>query len=188
MINSRSIQSVGGAVLGIVGALVFGGTVVSAQSLPELRPGMRIQFRAPSVVDGRVTGKIVSRTPASFVVIGEREGEYTVGFAALSELKVSRGVSHAAGAVRGALVGGGLGLVVGAIIGLSENSRGQGGYTLGPPTFAQGLLIGTGGGVAIGAALGGYEGLERWEGIHLPAPVALLPVRHGLGVRLALGR
>ena len=189
MIRSQIIRSGGFAALGIASALALSGTVVAAQSYPELQPGVRIQFRAPNIIDRRVTGKIASRTPESIVVVGNREGEYIVAFGALSELRVSRGVSHADGAVRGALVGTGLGLGVGAILGASSNSRGQGGYTLGPPTFAQGLLIGAGGGLAIGAILGGISGLEHWERIHLPVPVTLLPVRNGLGVRLAaLGR
>ena len=189
MMKSQSLRTIGRAALGIAGALAFGGTAVAAQSFPELQPGVRIQFRAPIIVDGRVTGKIVSRTPESIVVVGEREGEYIVAFGALSELKVSRGVSHADGALRGALVGTGLGLGVGAIIGASSNSRGQGGYTLGPPTFAQGLLIGAGGGLAIGAVLGGISGLEHWEGIRFPVSVALLPVHRGVGVRIvALNR
>ena len=190
MISSRSTRSVGRVMLAVVLALGIGATAASSQTLPELQPGMRVRIRAPSVVDGRVTGKIASRTAESFVVVAEPGAEFTVPFAALSELTVSRGISHAAGAVKGAMWGGGLGLGVGLMFAAVPHSDAQSGsgFGFGPPTAGQSILIGTGSGLAIGFVLGGLSGSERWERVRPPATVAVVPASRGFGIRFALSR
>jgi len=167
-----------------------GHTAAAAQAFPEVQPGTRVRIRAATVVDGRVTGKIVGRAAESFVVDGESGGEFTVPFAALSELSVSHGVSHARGALTGAMWGGGLGLGVGLVFTAVPNSerKSQSGFTLGPPTAAQGVLLGASGGLLIGSALGALQGSEQWERLRLPASIALVPVRRGVGLRFTLGR
>ena len=189
MIGSRSARSIGRVMLAAGIALGVGGTALS-QTLSELQPGMRVRIRAPSVFDGRVTGKIASRTAESLVVVAEPGAEFTVPFAALSELTVSRGISHADGAVKGAIWGVGFGLGVGLMLAAVPQSDAQSGSGagLGPPTAEEGILIGTGSGLAIGLLLGGLGGSERWERLRLPATVAVVPACRRFAIRFALSR
>jgi hypothetical protein len=191
MIGSRRTPATARVVLAILGALALGDTVAAAQALPELQPGMRVRIRAPNVVDGQLTGKIASRTAEALVVTDERRGEFTVPVAAMSELNVSRGSSHSAGALKGAMWGAGLGLGVGLMFAAVPNSErhshsGYAGYGLGPPTAEEGILLGCGGGLVIGFSLGALAGSERWDRVHIPASIAVVPARRGLGLRFAL--
>jgi hypothetical protein len=190
MIGSQRASSTARVVLAILVALALGDTVAAAQALPQLHSGMRVRIRAPTVVDGQLTGKIASRTAEALVVTDERRGEFTVPFAALSELNVSRGKSHSAGALKGAMWGAGLGLGVGLMFAAVPNSdrHSQSGYGLGPPTAEEGILLGFGGGLVIGFSLGGLAGSERWDGVHVPASIAVVPVGRRLGLRFAINR
>lgn len=178
------------AAFGVIIALALGGEVAAAQRFPELQPGTRVRIRAASVADKQLTGKITSRTSDAFVVAGERGEGFTVPFAALSEVSVSRGVSHARGALTGAMWGGGLGLGVGLVFAAVPNSEreSQSFYTLGPPSAAQGVVIGTASGLVIGSLLGALEGREEWERLRVPVLVTLLPMPRGAGLRFTLAR
>jgi hypothetical protein len=116
--------------------------------------------------------------------------QYQPASAALSELNVSRGKSHSAGALRGAMWGAGLGLGVGLMFAAVPNSErhSQSGYGLGPPTAEEGILLGCGGGLVIGLSLGGLAGTERWDSVRIPASIAVVPVGRRLGLRFALNR
>ena len=187
--SRRMTSSVRVAML-IILALALGDGVAAAQALPDLQTGTRVRIRAPNIVDGQLTGKITSRTAEAVVVAGEHGAEYTVPFAALSELNVSRGVSHTRGALKGAMWGGGIGLGVGLVFAAVPNSerKSQSGFGLGPPTVAEGILLSTGGGLVIGAGLGAISGSEQWERLHLPASMTVVPVSRGISLRFAISR
>jgi hypothetical protein len=175
--------------LAIVAALALGDAAAAAQAFPQLQPGTRVRIRAPNLVDGLLTGKIASRSADSVVVAGEAGEEFTVPFAAMSELNVSRGVSHARGGLTGAIWGAGIGLGFGLVFAVPNSQHGsQSNYGLGPPTAAEGVLLGVGGGAVIGFSLGALGGSEQWERLRIPASIAVIPVRRGLGFRVALTR
>jgi hypothetical protein len=177
------------AVLEIVVALGCVAGVASAQAYPELQPGTRVRIRASNIV-GQMTGKIASRTADVVVVDDERGTVMTLPFSELSDVQVSRGVNHSRGALQGAMWGGGLGLGAGLMFAALPNSarNSQSGFGLGPPSDAEGVFIGAGGGLVLGAALGALGGSERWERIRVPASIAVIPVRHGVGLRVTVAR
>lgn len=155
-------------------------TPARGQALGELQPGARVRLRAPPVVAGRLTGTVIGRTGDTLVVAGEKVGQVRVPVRALSRIEVSRGKSHARGAIAGTMWGGGIGLALGVLMAAApadsadDVSRGE--Y----------VLWSTVSGALVGLPVGAVIGRERWERFDLPVQAALAPLPRGLAVRLTL--
>lgn len=187
MIGSRGGAVVRRLTVRVVAALALGTGLASAQVFPQVHSGSRVRVRAANVV-GEITGKITSRTDETFVIDDERGSVYTVPLAALSDLRVSRGVSRSRGALEAAVWGGGLGLGVGFLFAALPDAAHNSGGWIGTPSNAEFIQIGSGAGLVIGAALGAVGGHEQWEPLRIPASIAVFPLRRGLGLRLTLTR
>lgn len=84
--------------------------------------------------------------------------------------------------VRGAIVGGGVGLVGGLLIASSLKPSDSG------KKYSRGATGGAGAvlGAVIGGVIGSRFGAERWTTVALPRRVSVLPDSRGLGLRVGI--
>jgi hypothetical protein len=116
-------------------------------------------------------GRLVALTPDSVRIADSTGAERSYARGELSRLDLSIGRRHRVGRaiVRGALVGTGIGLVLGAIA--SGENSGYGSPCEGAGCVALGGAGGAMWGVMIGALVGGLSGSEAWQ------PLGGTPVR-----------
>ncbi len=156
----------------------------------EVQPGARVRVLAPGALAGRLTGIVIARTADSLTISRANASPLAIPMSRLTSVELSRGKSHAAGALKGLVIGAGVGLVLG-LTPIPEptcTSRGCD-PELTRGEFLGSMILGSGG---VGAGIGAIVGSERWDRYQLPARVGLiLPSRgHGAGLslRYALGR
>jgi len=125
---------------------------LGAQML-DVQPGARIRVSAPSVVAGRIDGTVINRTPDSVVVATPGLVQYRFGLSSMASIEVYQGRSHALGAWKGALWGGGVMLPF-ALIGTMDSPRGtdQAPFILTVETVYAG----------VGAIIGSIVGADSW--------------------------
>ena len=154
-----------------------------------LQPGDRIRIYAPSEYQDRVVGSIWSMERDTIVVKNESNATWRIPNAAITRLEFSQGRrSGSAGALRGLLIGGGAGTLVGlAAVVAACTSDDAGlidpcGYA--PAAFVVATFVGALTGMTVGALSPG----ERWEEVPLDQlRVSIVPQRDGrLGFGLAV--
>ena len=137
--------------------------------LDALQPGTRVRLRAPSVVAGRAEGSVFRRTPDTvYVARAHGAPPLAIPVIAITAAERRRGRDHGAGAARGALWGGGVGVALGALAArAAETCEGLG--CVGTPSsgavFAGTVAVGTG----VGAGVGALIGVQRWQRLRVPA-------------------
>ncbi len=163
-------------------AIVLLTTLIAAPAdaqFMELNPGTRIRLRAPAAVAGQLTGVVIARPGDSLTVSRSNAMPVTLPLSALTSLEISRGKSHGRGAVKGALMGGGIFLVLGFIVPVDDCTSAA---TTEPCTEAsrgEGVLWTTTSGALTGAVIGAIVGAERWERAALPLRVGVRPTSDG---------
>lgn len=151
----------------------------------ELDPGTRIRLRAPAAVAGQLTGVVIGRSNDSLTVSRSNAMPVTLPLSALTSLEISRGKSHGRGAMKGALWGGGVFVVLGVVIPMEECLEGTSSNTYNEGSRAEGVLWTATSGALTGALIGAIIGAERWERAALPLRVGVRPLSGG-GVRVAV--
>jgi hypothetical protein len=148
----------------------------------DLVPGARVRVTAPGTIAGRLEGTVSSRTADSLVVLTNAPAQYRIALRSVESVEVSRGTSRSAGATKGALWGGGIGLAISIpLSGDAESRRSADGGTMSPANF---IAIETIGGAMIGAAIGAMIGSEQWA--RYASPVRVNVGRNGGRVGAAL--
>jgi len=152
------------------------------QQPPPIKPGARVRVTAPNAGIKGYIGTLLALPTDTLVVDSLR-----LAVAGITRLDFSRGSRSKAG--RGALIGGGVGIVTGAIAGFL--SRGlcygaQGGCPAATTAVGAGSLGLVGAG--IGTLIGGSSESERWEEVPLAQlPVSIVPLRdHRISFTLSL--
>ena len=157
-----------GTIVGMT-LLVAGALATPAEAQVMLQPGAKVRITAPTLGVKRFQGTIISVSDTIDVARGD--ARVKVPAAAVTQLELSRGKSRLAGAGRGALWGGGIGLAFGAITSglrddaevVCEDGAGCEGYSMG-----EWLAINTASGALWGALIGAIVGKERWDTIPVP--------------------
>ena len=156
----------------------------------EVQPGARVRVLAPGALAGRLTGIVIARSPDSLTITRTNAPPLAIPIARLTSVELSRGKSHAAGALRGLVIGAGIGLVLG-LTPIPEPTCTTRGCDPKPTRgeFMGTMLLGAGG---LGAGIGAIVGREHWDGYQLPARVGLVLPSHrqgvGVSLRYAFGR
>jgi hypothetical protein len=155
-------------------ALLIGspsGTVAGQRVARDVFPPPGSRVRVATHTGERVAGTLAAAVDdtLTLIVVSQRTGRparHLLQTGQVRGLWVSRGRSHAAGALRGLLVGSLTGLTLGAVIGASK-AVGEYGCEMCPRGRLEGaLLIGTEGlivGLPVGVIVGTLVGVERWE-------------------------
>ncbi len=158
--------------------------------LSEVQSGARVRVTAPGILAGRYVGTVLSRTSDTIRLGAPNTPPVDVPVARITALQVSRGSSRALGAGRGALWGGGIGLVAGVIVATVNNNDPvysvYGGSTdYSSNNVAADVLYGTLSGAFYGVVIGAIVGRERWESFDLASRTSLnvQPGRVGAGLR-----
>lgn len=151
--------------------------------LAELQPGTRVRLRAPSAVAGCLEGTVVTRVADTVTVTRPNAAPVPIPLAAITSVEVSRGKSRSAGAVRGALWGGGVGLVLGVLAAAAPNECT--GDCEDEPTDTEMVVATPIVSALIGAPVGAIVGAERWVRLSIPGRAPRVPGRSGQ-LRVAL--
>lgn len=171
--------------------MAIGAARLQAQSM-TLLPGAKVRIDAPAAGIRGFEGTIIATGDTMDIARGD--ARVRVPTAAMTRLELSRGKSAGAGAVRGAMWGGGVGLglglvTMGVIDGACESSSGGCRESRGDERLAW-LGMNTLGGAVWGVAIGALVGRERWRSIS-PSGLVLAPVlgpAGGMGVRVGFTR
>ena len=151
---------------------------LAAQML-DMQPGARVRVSAAGALAGRLTGIVMARTADSLTLARSNAGPITVPIARLTRAELSRGKSHGLGAIKGLVLGAGVGLLLG-LTPIPESDCGSGRCDVkqSRAEFMGQMMVGAGG---LGAGIGAIAGSERWERYAMLKPVSLaLPLRHGV--------
>jgi hypothetical protein len=181
-------------IYGIAYALLSAASAQAGQS-PALAEGSRIRLQLRGLETSDVPGKVlvgrleVMRDDGLMIALRGRATPLSIRRSAIARLDVSQGrQTRGAGFARGAGLGLLLGTAGGALFGLASNSSGGGLFNYSTSDVAAlGAIYGGALGVLIGGSLGIAFPGERWT----PVPtkrthVYVMPVRRGVGVRLAV--
>jgi hypothetical protein len=169
-----------------------GGT--DADASRALKPGDMVRLRT-TLPPGRLKGAIKSLDDTQVTIVIKEGEELSVPWTTVKRLDVQVGLRHSYGAA--ALIGGGIGALIGLVIPNHEECFAPGCPDEEAFSRSQAVLIG-----GVVGALGGLwaegasePGARKWEDVRAPyAPAAGASVRFGftrdrdgLGVRLVLG-
>lgn len=148
---------------------------LGAQML-DVQPGVRVRVSAPGVVAGRIDGTVIGRTQDSIVVATPSSTQYRFELASLSAVEVYQSRSHARGAWKGALWGGGVMLPL-ALLGTMDTPQG----TDQASVFLEVETVYAG----VGAIIGSIIGADSWSAHKLTPNVAAGPggLRLGAAIR-----
>jgi hypothetical protein len=139
-----------------------------AGQVASVPPDSRVRLLAPSLMNGWLTGTVITATLDTLRVRGEDQLTRPIPVSSITELERSLGESRVTGAFKGALWGTGVGLGLSlANVGFSGGGcDDNAGECIG--TIA-GVLLWTSAATVVGTVIGGVLGSERWEGIPLNA-------------------
>jgi len=166
--------------IALAGALALVTAVSAAEDTPQLEPGARVRVESATAQE-RVVGQLLGLNEKSLNLQVEDEEEprlllrEDITALAVSGGRRSRG--------RGALIGAGTGIALGALIGLAAGDDPEDvwiGFSAGEKALGAGVLLGS-----IGALIGlAVSPGERWENVPLDdVRVSLGPVPgRGVGV------
>ncbi len=152
--------------------------------LTNLVPGVRTRIRAPGTVSGRLTGTLMTRTSDSLSIATEQGVPLQLPLSALTSVEVSRGKSRSRGAMKGALWGGGIGLLVSLLPDPSNTSE----ENCTTDCFSRGefvayAVIST---ALTGAVIGAIIQSESWDRLEVPVRTSLMRTRGGPTVVVSL--
>lgn len=171
---------------GLFVALLLFASALPAQ-VAELGVGTRVRLRAPEVVAGRLTGVVIARGADSLTVTRDNAAPVTLRLGQVTALDVSRGRSRSQGALKGALWGGGVMAVLGALVLDAQTCTGTGpSANCEEVSRAESVGYGAVSGAMIGAIIGVFVGSEHWQRLTLPARVGVAPAGGGVRVGVAL--
>ena len=169
-----------GGVSGTIAVVILAasGLSLAAQDVPLPRPGDRVQVTAPDRSLQQVEGRLLGLQADTLAVQSATEGSppLVIPLSSLTSLQVRRPISRRAGngAKYGALVGGGLGVVIAVWACLSRDC---GVYTV--PVYLGFGFWGGASGLLVGAVIGVVVG-RAWEEVALdPLRVSFQPQRDG---------
>lgn len=161
--------------------------VVAAQSSPTLvlpvPPGARVRVTAPSLV-GPLMANFLEMRADTVVLVDDRAGQglWSIPYADIRTLHLSVGQkrNHGPYILRGVVLGGGGGFVIGALAAASfqpsDTSKKFKRVTTG--------LVGAGAGAILGAIVASRFSTENWSPITLPKRLSLIPSPHGATLRV----
>lgn len=159
----------------------------SAQIPVTIEPGTRVKVRALGM-NGRY--RVVLAEPHQLSVRDWRDTTFVLPVASIEKLWVANAeYTGADAAMRGMVRGIGIGMAVGAVLGLYDGMRPRDGPSLdyGPgSTMLLGAFVTGAAGGVIGLVAGGASGMTKWERVPLAKPAALAPaggVRLGVSLR-----
>jgi len=158
---------------------------VSLAGAQALTPGSRVRVKSSQVVVP-VIGSYQGMRRDTVVVIEDGVGGQVWTFAsgAVDRIEISAGMKggNRRPTARWALIGGGIGLVAGALTAAALEGNSSDQYNV--PLSA---LVGAAVGGGIGAAYGYRRLEEHWTQVPLPRRVGLAPAAHGLRLALNVG-
>ncbi|HEV7994266.1 MAG TPA: hypothetical protein VGP25_20750 [Gemmatimonadaceae bacterium] len=136
----------------------------------ELQPGVKVRVAAPGIVAGRYVGTVLSRAGDTLTVGSPNGLPFVLPMSRISSLEISRGKSHADGAVRGIKWG----APIGAAFGLVTMSALNDCYECsGADIKLSWVGLSTLSGVGYGALIGALIGRERWDDFDIPRHTAI---------------
>ena len=153
--------------------------------LAEVQPGARVRVEAPGIVAGKYVGTVLTRSADTLVLGNPSSAQVKLPVGSIRSLEISRGKSRSAGAVRGMLWGGSIGLAVG-VLGVATAEDCLACYE--SVSDDEALALYTVSGLAWGAGIGALVGRERWERFALPAHTAFRVGPHSAAVAIVLPR
>ncbi len=157
----------------LVSVFAAAGSSADAQ-LTNLIPGVRARIRAPGSVRGRLTGTVVAKTADSLSIATENGVPVQLPLSRLTAVEISQGKSRSKGAMKGALWGGGVSLLLALVPAPAQedctsNCTSRAGY----------LAFAVPGFVLTGAAIGAGVQSESWQRLEVPVRTALIRTRGG---------
>lgn len=169
-------------VLLVVISLILTVIASSAQNAPTLRTGDFVRITLPTMAEP-VTGTIIQVLPDTLLVrrvhlprtgTAYRVGDPDLAVSISAIIEAERRLSHQRGTVRGAALGGAIGLIAGSVVGyMSYEPCEPGLYGAGLCTrqmaILGGAVLGTVPGLLLGAAIGSRTIIEQWERVDLQA-------------------
>jgi hypothetical protein len=155
----------------------------AAQQAIPIAPGTRVRVRATNLVAPVVANFLQMRgDTAVFIEDAAGRGVWSLHVSDITKLERSNGERKANQPyiVRGAIIGGGAGLVGGLLIASSLKPSDSGKKYSRGASGGAGLLVGA----VVGGIIGSRFGAERWTAVSLPRRVSVLPDSRGLGLRV----
>jgi hypothetical protein len=140
--------------------------VCGAAQMADIVPGMRIRVSATDL-SGRIEGTVATRTVDSIVVVTPAPAQYHIAVASITSMAVSKGRTASQGAMKGALWGGGIGLVLTLPLSWDSSKSSH------PPNYGVMLVEGTVVDGMIGAGIGALVRAEEWTSYDLPARISV---------------
>jgi hypothetical protein len=157
----------------------------------EAQPGARVRLSAPGVVAGSYVGTVLAREPGIMRVGSQDTAPIDVPLGRITSLEISKGKSHSAGAARGVVIGGVIGLALGVVAAVSDpDSRTYFNYDTGRrDTTSRGAIVAytTFSGALLGAGIGALIPKERWERFDLAPRTSMDPRRRRMELGLSIG-
>jgi hypothetical protein len=134
---------------------------IAAAQVPTLAVGSRLRVYQPAV--SRIEGTLMAQTADSLTVASVRATRALIPSARVGRIQVSEGEKASAGALKGAKIGGVLGLAGGLFLAalasdLDSGFRGE--------DFAVLSVAGMFNGALYGAVIGAVVGAEKWTTVY----------------------
>lgn len=147
-----------------IAVLVCVASVAEGQ-VAELLPGSRLRVQS-SAIPRRVEGTLMSHEGSSLIIAASGALRTNVPISSITQVRVSQGKSHGAGAVKGMKVGAIVGSVVGLLVVASYGNGGASANPVGDLVgFATTMALG---GAMYGLPIGAIVGAERWTTVYQP--------------------
>jgi hypothetical protein len=170
------------SILIAVAFLAASASTVVAQTPPHLETGARVRLVAPAIPAGEQIVRIEGTTNDTLVFRSERYPvTRSLALSEISSVDVSLGQRRRT--ARGAIMGLGTGVVVGAVVGYMTFEPCEG-FCMFEPTTASGnaAWVGLGGGLlglVAGTTIGFLTKSERWQRVHTRTSVGVSPAGGG---------
>ena len=170
-------------ILGIAAAAPL--SDAAAQQAIPIAPGTRVRVRAANLVAPLVANFLQMRgDTAVFIEDVAGRGVWSLHVSDITKLERSNGERRANTPyiVRGAMIGGAVGVASGLLIASSLKPSDTGKKYSRMASGGAGLVVGA----VIGGIVGSRFGAERWTTVSLPRRVSVLPDSRGLGLRVGI--
>lgn len=150
----------------LAGLLVFAATgrINAQETGVAVDSGARVRVTAPDLARRPIIGQVLTLFPDTLLIQVSPESAREVPLASIRTLEVSRGRQRERGFLRGAAIGLGVSLALGAIALVHDNrnpGEGVGMSFIIPVLVAPVLTLG-------GGLIGASQGPDRWEAVEIP--------------------